>query len=90
MARAAAGDAPTAVGAALESAVRLRLRADVPVAVLSQLEPPEPAWLYWYDHHAFSADPRKSHALHRAAAQVVAKLRAGQSVEGIPAQPRGA
>ncbi len=66
------------------------LRADVPVAVLSQLEPPEPAWLYWYDHHTFSADPRKSHALHRAAAQVVAKLRAGQAVEGIPAQPRGA
>jgi len=31
VARAAAGDAPTAVGAALESAVRLRLRADVPV-----------------------------------------------------------
>jgi hypothetical protein len=45
------------------------LRADVPVAVLPQLVPPEPAWLYWYDHHAFSRpaeEPRRCTArLHK-------------------------
>ena len=70
--------------------LREHLRADVPATVLDELRPPEPAWIYWYAYHAFSADPRKSHALHRAAAQIVAKLRAGQLVEAIPACPPGA
>jgi hypothetical protein len=65
--------------------VREELAAPVPVDVLAALVPPEPSWIFWCDHHAFSADPRTSTALHRAAAKAVAKLRAGQPVAGIPA-----
>lgn len=59
------------------------LRAEVPEGVLSALHPPEPAWLYWCVYHAHSADPRKSGALHRAAVRILAKLRAGEAVEGM-------
>jgi hypothetical protein len=64
--------------------LRDELRAPVPPEVIAALVPPEPAWLYWHDYHAFSADPRKSTVLHRAAARAVARLRAGETVHGIP------
>lgn len=59
------------------------LGAEVPEGVLLALEPPEPAWLYWRSYHAHSANPRKTSALHRAAVRIVAKLRAGETVEGL-------
>jgi hypothetical protein len=61
----------------------VELGAPVPPEVLEALAPPEPAWLYWYDYHAFSADPRDSTTAHRAAAKAVALIRAGKSIAGI-------
>src|SRR5262249_12819312 len=63
--------------------LRDALRAPVPPETIAALHPPEPAWLFWHDYHAFSADPRKSTILHRAAARAAARLRAGGSVTGI-------
>jgi len=63
--------------------LREALGAPVPGEVIAALLPPEPAWIFWHEHHAFSADPRKSTALHRAAARAAARLRAGQPVDGL-------
>ena len=53
------------------------LHVALPEGLLAALSEPEPAWLFWLDHHAFAADPRQLNAWHRSAARVVARLRAG-------------
>jgi len=64
------------------------LDAPVPAAVLESLSPPDPEWLYWYDYHAHSADPARSTAAHRAAAQIMSKLRRGDPITNLPRNPR--
>jgi hypothetical protein len=59
------------------------LGAPVPAEVVAALAPPEPAWLYWCDHHAFAADPAASNLVHRAAARIMSKLRSGAAVTGL-------
>jgi hypothetical protein len=59
------------------------LSAAVPVQVVTALAPPDPAWLYWYDHHAFAADPAISGIAHRTAARIMSKLRSGGAVTGL-------
>lgn len=60
----------------------------VPPGVIEQLDPPEPSWLFWFEHHLF-ANPRDSTTLHRAAARAVARLRRGQPLPAnvMPAPP---
>ncbi len=64
-----------------------RLGAPVPDEVLDALVPPEPAWVFWFDHHATSADPRRSTSAHRAASVIMTKLRRGEPVAGIALDP---
>jgi hypothetical protein len=65
------------------------LGASVPADVVAALEPPEPKWLYWYDHHAFAADPAASAVMHRAAARILAKIRRGETVTGLTVDGAG-
>lgn len=67
--------------------LREALEAPVPDDVIAALEPPEPAWLYWYDHHAFGADPAASSVMHRAAVRILSKMRRGEKVTGLAASP---
>jgi hypothetical protein len=67
--------------------LREALGAAVPADVVAALEPPEPAWLYWCDHHAFGADPAASTVIHRAAAQMLQKIRRGEAVTGLDFGP---
>lgn len=55
----------------------------VPAEVVRALAPPEPAWLYWCDHHAFAADPAAGTVLHRTAARILSKIRSGNPVTGL-------
>jgi hypothetical protein len=55
----------------------------VPAEVVPALAPPEPAWLYWCDHHAFAADPAAGTVLHRTAARIMSKIRSGSPVTGL-------
>jgi hypothetical protein len=61
------------------------LGAVVPAEVVPALAPPDPAWLYWCDHHAFAADPAVSNVVHRAAARIMSKIRGGAAVTGLEA-----
>jgi hypothetical protein len=79
-----------AVGRHLQLPVRETLRflreafaAPIPDDVLASLDPPEPKWLYWFDHHAFGADPAKSVVMHRAAAKIMSKIRRGETITGL-------
>jgi hypothetical protein len=63
--------------------LREALGAPVPDDVLVALEPPEPAWLYWFDHHAFGADPATSSVMHRAAARILGKMRRGETITAL-------
>ena len=67
--------------------LREALGAPVPDDAIGALEPPAPGWLYWCDHHAFAADPATSSVMHRAAAQILAKIRRGEAVTGLDFGP---
>jgi hypothetical protein len=65
-----------------------RLSVALPASMLEELEPPEPQWLFWFDHHLF-ANPRDSTTLHRAASRAMARLRRGQPLPSDLAAPPG-